>query len=81
MWSTAGCTSWFLDDNGVNRVLWPGFTWQYWRASRNFDETEYEFTRADDPRTIGCAGNVSTDGGAHLVAGPTSVPGQRAGVA
>lgn len=81
VWSTAGCTSWFLDDNGVNRVLWPGFTWQYWRATRNFDETEYEFTRADDPRTIGCAGNVSTDGGAHLVAGPTSVPGQRAGVA
>jgi cation diffusion facilitator CzcD-associated flavoprotein CzcO len=45
VWSTAGCTSWFVDDEGVNRVLWPGFTWQYWRAARNFDETEFEFTR------------------------------------
>ena len=45
VWSTAGCTSWFVDDKGVNRVLWPGFTWQYWRAARNFDETEFEFTR------------------------------------
>ena len=45
VWSTAGCTSWFVDDRGVNRVLWPGFTWQYWRAARNFDETEFEFSR------------------------------------
>jgi cation diffusion facilitator CzcD-associated flavoprotein CzcO len=45
VWSTAGCTNWFVDDTGVNRVLWPGFTWQYWQATRNFDETEFEFTR------------------------------------
>ena len=82
VWSTAGCTNWFLDDKGVNRVLWPGFSWQYWRATRNFDETEYEFTRADHPPTIGCAGNASTDSrqrppGAHLVSGSTSSPRQR----
>jgi cation diffusion facilitator CzcD-associated flavoprotein CzcO len=82
VWSTAGCTNWFVDDKGVNRVLWPGFTWQYWRATRNFDETEYEFTRADHPRTIGCAGHIGTDGqqrapGAHLVPGSTSSPRQR----
>jgi hypothetical protein len=39
-----GCTNWFRDSKGVNRVLWPGFTWQYWRAVRNFDDTDFEFT-------------------------------------
>ena len=38
-----------MDDTGVNRVLWPGFTWQYWRATRNFDEKEFEFTRRRSP--------------------------------
>jgi cation diffusion facilitator CzcD-associated flavoprotein CzcO len=46
VWSTAGCNPYFLDDRGVNRALWPGFSWEYWRAVRNFDETQYEFTRA-----------------------------------
>ena len=82
VWSTAGCTNWFVDDKGVNGVLWPGFTWQYWRATRSFDETGYEFTGADHPRTIGCAGHIGTDGqqrapGAHLVPGSTSSPRQR----
>jgi cation diffusion facilitator CzcD-associated flavoprotein CzcO len=86
VWSTAGCTNWFLDDKGVNRVLWPGFTWQYWRATRNFDETEYEFSRANHPGTIGCAANISTDRGqrvpgAHLVPGSTFSPRQRVGSA
>jgi cation diffusion facilitator CzcD-associated flavoprotein CzcO len=57
VWSTAGCTNWFVDEKGVNRVLWPGFTWQYRRAT-NFDESEYEFTRADHPQTIRSAGRV-----------------------
>jgi hypothetical protein len=51
-WMTGGCTHWFVDDKGINRILWPGFTWQYWRAVRNFDETEFEFTGADHPRTV-----------------------------
>jgi cation diffusion facilitator CzcD-associated flavoprotein CzcO len=51
-WTTGGCTNWFVDDKGINRILWPGFTWQYWRAVRNFDETEFEFTGADHPRTV-----------------------------
>ena len=37
-----GCTNWYLDRKGANRALWPGFTWQYWRAARDFDETEFE---------------------------------------
>jgi len=26
IWSTGGCTSWYLDAKGVNRTIWPGFT-------------------------------------------------------
>ena len=86
VWTNGSCTNWFVDAKGVNRALWPGFTWQYWRAARNFDETEYEFTRADHPPTIGCAGHIGTDGqqrapGAHLVPGSTSLPRQRVGSA
>jgi cation diffusion facilitator CzcD-associated flavoprotein CzcO len=40
-----GCTNWYVNEKGVNRALWPGFTWQYWGAIRHFDETEFKFTR------------------------------------
>jgi cation diffusion facilitator CzcD-associated flavoprotein CzcO len=48
VWVKGGCTNWYVDAKGVNR-LWPGFTWQYWRAARNFDETAFEFTRRLSP--------------------------------
>ena len=31
VWNTGGCRSWYLDEHGVNRALWSGMTWQYWR--------------------------------------------------
>lgn len=43
VWSTGGCTSWYLDSRGVNRTVWPGFTWQYWLRTRRFAPSEYEF--------------------------------------
>jgi cation diffusion facilitator CzcD-associated flavoprotein CzcO len=52
VWSTGGCNSYFMDDNGFNHALWPGTTLEYWHRVRNFDETQYEFTSADQaPRT------------------------------
>ena len=30
VWSEGGCTSWYLDAGGVNRALWPGFSFEYW---------------------------------------------------
>ncbi|MCZ4553712.1 flavin-containing monooxygenase [Gordonia rubripertincta] len=42
VWTNGGCTSWYLDSQGVNRTVWPGFTWQYWRATKDFKPTEYE---------------------------------------
>jgi cation diffusion facilitator CzcD-associated flavoprotein CzcO len=40
VWST-GCRSWYLDANGVNRTLWPGFTWRYWLRTRRLDPADY----------------------------------------
>ncbi|MGB3369419.1 MAG: hypothetical protein WBA81_02270, partial [Rhodococcus sp. (in: high G+C Gram-positive bacteria)] len=50
VWSTGGCTSWYLDSQGVNRTVWPGFTWQYWLRTRKFDPADYEVVV---PRRLG----------------------------
>lgn len=41
VWSSGGCTSWYLDAQGVNRTVWPGFTWQYWRRTRNVADSDF----------------------------------------
>ncbi len=44
VWNTGGCRSWYLDEHGVNRALWSGFTWEYWLATRKFKMDEYTFS-------------------------------------
>jgi cation diffusion facilitator CzcD-associated flavoprotein CzcO len=41
VWAS-GCASWYLDPSGRNVVLWPGFTFTYWRRTRHFDVDDYE---------------------------------------
>jgi cation diffusion facilitator CzcD-associated flavoprotein CzcO len=45
VWSKGGCRSWYLDENGVNRTLWPGFSFEYWAATRRADPADYTVTR------------------------------------
>lgn len=40
VWAT-GCRSWYLDANGRNVTLWPGFTFDYWRQLRRVDWAAY----------------------------------------
>lgn len=42
VWTTGGCTSWYLDSQGVNRTIWPGFTWQYWARTRKIEPADFE---------------------------------------
>ncbi|MGH3519251.1 MAG: flavin-containing monooxygenase [Haloechinothrix sp.] len=42
IWTTGGCTSWYLDSRGVNRTIWPGFTWKYWLATRKVNPSDYQ---------------------------------------
>jgi cation diffusion facilitator CzcD-associated flavoprotein CzcO len=44
VWSTGGCSSWYLDEHGKNTVLWGGYTWQYWMATRSLKPAEYQFS-------------------------------------
>jgi cation diffusion facilitator CzcD-associated flavoprotein CzcO len=49
VWNTGGCQSWYMDDHGVNRSLWSGFTWEYWLATRKFKMSEYSFSGVGQP--------------------------------
>ncbi|MEU8386087.1 NAD(P)/FAD-dependent oxidoreductase [Streptosporangium sp. NPDC048865] len=42
VWNTGGCGSWYLDEHGVNRTLWPGFTFEYWARTRTPRRGAYE---------------------------------------
>ncbi|MFV0495962.1 flavin-containing monooxygenase [Mycobacterium sp.] len=51
VWNAGGCASWYLDEHGKNTVLWSGYTWQYWLATRSVKPGEYEFFEAvETPR-------------------------------
>jgi len=44
VWTQGGCKSWYLDAKGVNRTIWPGFTWRYWLETRKVDPADYELS-------------------------------------
>ena len=44
VWSEGGCDSWYLDAAGVNRTLWPGFTFEYWARTRRARRADYAVT-------------------------------------
>ncbi|MBK1785909.1 flavin-containing monooxygenase [Prauserella cavernicola] len=45
IWTRGGCTSWYLDAQGVNRTIWPGFTWKYWLETRKLRPSDFELSR------------------------------------
>jgi cation diffusion facilitator CzcD-associated flavoprotein CzcO len=44
VWTEGGCKSWYLDAQGVNRTVWPGFTWRYWMRTKKVRVEDYELT-------------------------------------
>ncbi|GGB29408.1 4-hydroxyacetophenone monooxygenase [Flexivirga endophytica] len=44
VWQAGGCSSWYLDDEGRNRVLWPGGVGEYERKLARPELVDYEFT-------------------------------------
>lgn len=57
VWSTGGCNSWYLDENGRNTTVWPGTTAEFRSATRRVDLAEYEVIRpaAPEPALAGAA--------------------------
>ena len=41
VWSQGGCTSWYLDSQGKNRTIWPGFTFRYWWHLRQVETDDF----------------------------------------
>jgi cation diffusion facilitator CzcD-associated flavoprotein CzcO len=41
VWNSGGCRSWYLDANGRNTTLWPGFTFEFRGRTRRFDHGAY----------------------------------------
>lgn len=48
IWSRGGCSSWYLDDKGMNRTMWPGASWRYWLRTRKVDEREFELIAREE---------------------------------
>ena len=46
VWDTGGCSSWYLDANGRDSVMWPDFTFNYRRRVRRFDPSDYRLAPA-----------------------------------
>jgi cation diffusion facilitator CzcD-associated flavoprotein CzcO len=46
VWTTGGCASWYIDRNGLNTTLWPGWTWDFRRRTRRFDPKPYVLSPA-----------------------------------
>ncbi|WNV82771.1 NAD(P)/FAD-dependent oxidoreductase [Umezawaea sp. Da 62-37] len=44
VWTEGGCMSWYLDAQGVNRTIWPGFTWRYWMRTRKVRADDFVLT-------------------------------------
>ncbi|MCU1480295.1 MAG: 4-hydroxyacetophenone monooxygenase [Subtercola sp.] len=45
VWSTGGCTSYYLDEGGRNTTLWPHRAAAFKRALHHFDPAEYDIVR------------------------------------
>jgi cation diffusion facilitator CzcD-associated flavoprotein CzcO len=41
VWSTGGCSNWYIDDHGRNIAIWPRQTWSFRRLTRRFDPGSY----------------------------------------
>ncbi|HVE67213.1 MAG TPA: NAD(P)/FAD-dependent oxidoreductase [Solirubrobacteraceae bacterium] len=42
VWQDGGCASWYLDEHGRNRTLWPGYTFRLRALLSEFDAGNYE---------------------------------------
>ena len=46
VWMAGGCASWYIDKQGRNTTLWPGFTFRFRELTKTFDREHYELRPA-----------------------------------
>ena len=49
VWNSGGCSSWYIDRNGKNTVLWPTWTWKYRQRTAHFDVDSYTLEPGRSP--------------------------------
>jgi cation diffusion facilitator CzcD-associated flavoprotein CzcO len=52
IWTTGGCSSWYLDAHGNNTTLWPSFTFLFRGLTRRFDKDAYRTTARADKKIL-----------------------------
>ena len=51
----SGCKSWYMDEEGRNPILWPGFSSRYWMQTRRVAAEEYAMTNLGQPEIAASA--------------------------
>ena len=51
VWQSGGCTSWYLDEDGRNRTLWPGTVVEYEHRLAHPELVDYEFSGTSEATT------------------------------
>ncbi|WP_245819530.1 flavin-containing monooxygenase [Rhodococcoides yunnanense] len=46
VWNAGGCSSWYLDSEGRNPVMWPTYTFTFRNSTRTFETSDYALTPA-----------------------------------
>ncbi len=71
VWTSGGCVSWYLDANGRNSTVWPGFTWPFRQSTRRFRAADYELSPRQRPVGVPPA-SAPAHAGAAATAGPSA---------
>ena len=51
VWVSGGCSSYYLDRNGRNSTIWPGFTFSFLRRTRRLRPADFRFEPLRAPAT------------------------------
>lgn len=52
VWNSGGCSSWYLDAQGRNPVMWPTYTFKFRNSTRTFDLAQYEGAPAKEGQQV-----------------------------
>lgn len=52
VWNTGGCSSWYLDSEGKNPVMWPTYTFRFRNSTRTFDMSQYTGVPAKEGQQV-----------------------------
>jgi cation diffusion facilitator CzcD-associated flavoprotein CzcO len=52
VWNSGGCSSWYLDSEGRNPVMWPTYTFTFRNSTRTFDVSHYRGIPAKEGQQV-----------------------------